>query len=244
MTQSCSLLAAVRSRASQTPTASRTTATINPATAPVRLSPGSGSVFVIAQGFGGHRHRIGPLLAYHRDGRHTRRKSVARVRVRWVSGAAWVRCLQVVRIPADRWHSHSAPSIGFETGFGEATPIVSTTAAQTAAVAMTKKALRLRGEPVIAVTPWLRFARMIGVAPALACERVHMRPICTCGTDRFATSFSLHSGEVDRDLGGFGAGGDVHGSRTRERCCPQRLAPARPDNDNPDQTMKGTRLSR
>jgi hypothetical protein len=35
----------------------------SPATAPVRLSPGSGSVFVIAQPFNGPRKRIGPLLA-------------------------------------------------------------------------------------------------------------------------------------------------------------------------------------
>jgi hypothetical protein len=41
------------------PTASRTTAIMSPATAPVRLSPGSGSVLIIAQRFGGHRKRIG-----------------------------------------------------------------------------------------------------------------------------------------------------------------------------------------
>lgn len=42
MTQSCSLLAAVSSRTSQIPTASRMTAIASPAIAPRRLSPGSG----------------------------------------------------------------------------------------------------------------------------------------------------------------------------------------------------------
>jgi len=42
--QSCILLAAVKSCASHTPTASRTTAMIRPAIAPRRLSPCSGSV--------------------------------------------------------------------------------------------------------------------------------------------------------------------------------------------------------
>jgi hypothetical protein len=46
ITQSCILLAAVRSCANHTPTASRTTAMMSPAMAPRRLSPPSGSLIV------------------------------------------------------------------------------------------------------------------------------------------------------------------------------------------------------
>jgi hypothetical protein len=65
----------------------------------------------------------------------------------------WPSRRQVVTIPAERWHSHSAPSVGFDIDLGEAIPTVRATAAQATAVPMTRSALRLRDEPVIAVTP-------------------------------------------------------------------------------------------
>jgi hypothetical protein len=43
--------------------------------------------------------------------------------------------------------------MGFDTGLGEAIPIVSAITAQASAVPTTKRAFRLRDEPVIAVTP-------------------------------------------------------------------------------------------
>jgi hypothetical protein len=130
ITQSCSLLAAVRSCASHTPTASRTTAMTSPAMAPRRLSPPSDSLIVC----NGRCEIAGPNgRFYHADLAVQPPRCGHGASLRTLCATAPVSgrgvLLQEVQTNAVLVHCHSAPSAALEIGFGDATATQSKAAA-------------------------------------------------------------------------------------------------------------------
>ncbi len=156
--QSCILLAAVRSRASQSPIARTAIAITRPTIAPRRLSPCSGSV-------------IGTAMRGRRA-RHAGRPASKRLPKPWAFRSTPSSRVQVTRTTT-RWHCHSLPRIPLETGFG-ATAVIESKAVPPTTSAATARSANLflvDHGPIIAATP-VR-SGSIGPLRALFCERNH-----------------------------------------------------------------------